>query len=406
LKTYFSRTNGDGNTQRPLLIYGAGKLGREVALRLRSRGILIEAFIDASAGPGEIRDGISVYRLYDWAANKRPEDFSILVSIHNPYVNVAPILGELRSAGFAEVLTMPDYVNALPGDLRSLFWIAPSDFYSDKTAKIQAAAGLLADEVSRAWFDANMKLRQTGDYAALPEPSSEDQYVPADIQRWRDPMRLIDCGAFDGDTIDTLMRNGYALEGAAAFEPDQQNYAKLAGRFRELNAVFLPCGVSSATEMLRFDSGHGTSSRIDRDGGVAIQCVTIDEALPVFCPTLIKWTSKAPNRRHCAAPSRRFAATSPRWPSRSITHPITFGRFRFGLRASDWTTACICAGTHTMALSWFCTAFHAKPAGSCLAERRSFPRKCRYNVKPARRSRAGATAWGRVAGRQVFAGRM
>lgn len=288
MKTYFSRTNGDGNTQRPLLIYGAGKLGREVALRLRSRGILIEAFIDASAGPGEIRDGISVYRLYDWAANKRPEDFSILVSIHNPYVNVAPILGELRSAGFAEVLTMPDYVNALPGDLRSLFWIAPSDFYSDKTAKIQAAAGLLADEVSRAWFDANMKLRQTGDYAALPEPSSEDQYVPADIQRWRDPMRLIDCGAFDGDTIDTLMRNGYALEGAAAFEPDQQNYAKLAGRFRELNAVFLPCGVSSATEMLRFDSGHGTSSRIDRDGGVAIQCVTIDEALPVFCPTLIK----------------------------------------------------------------------------------------------------------------------
>jgi FkbM family methyltransferase len=288
LTTYFMPGSNDKKARRPLLIYGAGRLGREIARSLKSRGISIEAFIDASAGSDDVREGVSAYRLSDWTANRHPEDFAILVCIHNPFVNVARILNELRSAGFAEVLTLLDYVNANPEERKDWFWIAPSDFFADNAVKVDAVSALLADDVSRNWFDANMRLRRTGEYAALPQPSPEDQYVPADIRRWRDPIRLIDCGAFDGDTIYTLMQNGYSIEETAAFEPDQQNYAKLAERFGELDAVFLPCGVSSATEMMRFDSGQGTSSRIDRDGDVAIQCVTIDEALPAFGPTLIK----------------------------------------------------------------------------------------------------------------------
>jgi len=133
-----------------------------------------------------------------------------------------------------------------------------------------------------------MQLRRHGAYEALPPARPLEHYIPADLPRWPEPMRLIDCGAFDGDTLQMLIGNGYNISAAAAFEPDLANYTKLARRFGDLNAVFLPCGVSSATGLVRFDPGQQMASRIDENGDAAIQCVTIDEVLPAFAPTLIK----------------------------------------------------------------------------------------------------------------------
>jgi FkbM family methyltransferase len=101
-------------------------------------------------------------------------------------------------------------------------------------------------------------------------------------------MRMIDCGAYNGDTLDALMGAGYQIEAVAAFEPDPNNYAKLAARPHNFNAMFLPCAVSSSASLVPFDSGHGTSSRIDQRGQLTVQCVTIDEVLPSFAPNLIK----------------------------------------------------------------------------------------------------------------------
>jgi FkbM family methyltransferase len=117
----------------------------------------------------------------------------------------------------------------------------------------------------------------------------DDQYMPVDLPRWVEPMRLIDCGAYDGDTLEALLGVGYRIEAVAAFEPDPKNYAKLAARPRDFNAVYVPCGVSSTTKFVRFDAGHGISSRINESGGDSnIKCVTIDEVLPSFGPNLIK----------------------------------------------------------------------------------------------------------------------
>jgi FkbM family methyltransferase len=115
----------------------------------------------------------------------------------------------------------------------------------------------------------------------------DDQYMPIDLPRWVEPLRLIDCGAYDGDTLEALLGGGYRIEAVAAFEPDPNNYAKLTAR-RHFNAVYVPCGVSSSTKFVRFDAGHGTGSRINESGDSTIMCVTIDEVLPSFAPNLIK----------------------------------------------------------------------------------------------------------------------
>jgi len=112
--------------------------------------------------------------------------------------------------------------------------------------------------------------------------------MPFDLPRWLEPMRLIDCGAYDGDAMRAMLDNGYVIERVAAFEPDPNNYTKLVKRLRDFDAICMPCGVSASTSQVRFNAGKGTASKIAVDGKIMIQCVSIDEALPSFGPTLIK----------------------------------------------------------------------------------------------------------------------
>jgi len=123
----------------------------------------------------------------------------------------------------------------------------------------------------------------------LPLASPADQYTPADLPRWKSPMRLIDCGAYNGDTVAILSQSGYSFDAIVAFEPDPANFIRLAERVRAHGPAFcFPCGVSDSIGQVRFQSGDGMGSRESEDGNVTIQCVSIDEALGGFKPTHIK----------------------------------------------------------------------------------------------------------------------
>jgi FkbM family methyltransferase len=273
---------------RSLVLYGAGNAGRTVARHLRTHGIAVAAFLDAGATPGDMRDGVPVYTLADWLKMGRVDQADVIVSIHNPFVDAGAVIDTLRASGFARVLSMIDYINLFPDDPEERDCLLPSAYYDDKEDRINAVRALLSDELSLVWFDAVLRFRRAGDYSALPAPRLNEQYMPADLPRWAEPMRLIDCGAYDGDTIDAMLGNGYNIESVAAFEPEPENYRKLVARFAGLDAVLLPCGVSSGAGLVRFKGGLGTSSRIVDTGETTIQCVGIDEALPSFAPTLIK----------------------------------------------------------------------------------------------------------------------
>jgi FkbM family methyltransferase len=298
--------------KRPLLLYGAGNAGRTVARFLNSSGVEIAAFLDAGARPGDIREGLPTFTLANWLQTGDPAAADILISLHSAHVDVAEIAAQLRNAGFANVLTMFDYVERFRNDPENRYWLVPAAFYDGKESQIAAARALLADDTSRVWFDGTMQLRRHGAFKALPPARPREHYIPADLPRWPEPMRLIDCGAFDGDTLQMLIGNGYHIGAAAAFEPDLANYTKLAQRFIDIDAIFLPCGVAAETGLVRFDPGQHMASRIDENGGAAIQCVTIDEVLPAFAPTLIKMDIEGAEpaalrgaertiRRHCPA---------------------------------------------------------------------------------------------------------
>jgi len=108
-----------------------------------------------------------------------------------------------------------------------------------------------------------------------------------------DPLRLIDGGAFDGDTLRTLEELQIPVEAIAAFEPDEKNYAALVRQrhtsyFSKVDVTLWPCGIHDRTTQLRFSSGLGAASRISTGGEHVIQCVSIDDALSSFGPNLVK----------------------------------------------------------------------------------------------------------------------
>jgi hypothetical protein len=66
------------------------------------------------------------------------------------------------------------------------------------------------------------------------------------------PIRFVDCGAYNGDTLHSLLSAGYKLEAVAAFEPDQDNFRKLSGnvvqnREKLPDTSLFPCRVYSST---------------------------------------------------------------------------------------------------------------------------------------------------------------
>ncbi|MDR0674290.1 MAG: FkbM family methyltransferase [Zoogloeaceae bacterium] len=267
-------------------IYGAGNKGREVMQTLIERGYVIAGFLDTHAKPGQRIDNLPVLTMDDV---RTPSAQSVVIAIHNYMAEIPALQNAIQEKGFKQALNVIELYNALPGLWPDHYWLTDKSAYRNSGAALDRLDAILADEPSRGWLEAVLRFRLTGDYAALPEPRFGDQYCPHDLTPWPNPLRFIDCGAFDGDTLKHLAKSGYDFAAIAAFEPDAENFCRLAEASGQYgNAVFFPCALGAKTELLRFSAGTGMSSHVSSAGEQCVQCVTLDEALPAFAPNLIK----------------------------------------------------------------------------------------------------------------------
>ena len=274
------------STDRPL-IYGAGRMGREVLAHCRAGHREPRAFVDRSARDGATLDGLPV--LTPDAAAVEGDGAELLVALHSPGVDIAGLTDGLRRQRYAAVTTLWEECRRSGWLPRSPFWLAPSFDWRGEEAAIAAARGLLADDDSRTVFDQQLALRRSGDYAGLGVPTPADQYVPLGLERWRDPMRLVDCGAFDGDTLRVLADTGYSIEGFVALEPDEANFARLSARHgHDAGGRLLRIGADAEHRRLSFNAGDGSAARVDADGTTTITVAPIDDLCADFRPTLIK----------------------------------------------------------------------------------------------------------------------
>ena len=277
-----------------LIIYGAGNFGRDVFHAAVRKGFSVIAFLDRNAKPGDHYQGIPVLSPDDYSISTEEKvNIPVFLAIHNRAVEMFPIIEILKTYGYIKVLTPIAFYDLCGEELGDRYWLTPRSYYRQHEEAIMDGYSVWADDDSRKLYRDILKYRITGDYDNPPIPDLKSQYAPDDIPLWKKPLRFVDCGSFDGDTIRQFLEMDIPMQALAAFEPDPDNFQKLTAFIREkgyaINDIALwPCGVYSSTIRIAFSSGMGESARLSPTGSAHVQCVSLDDAIPRFRPNLIK----------------------------------------------------------------------------------------------------------------------
>ncbi len=269
------------NLSDPIVIFGAGNLGRRVA-----RAIHPVLFCDNNPSLwGTIIEGIPVES--PQTAVERYPRATYVITIWHPSRTAGMMdrVSQLRSLGASDVIPFSALFTKY-GDLLLPhgFWERPS-YYSERDEDIRRARALL-DAEGRDEFDRQIRLR-LGDVSGQVIDSGVQYFPPFRLGRNE---VFIDCGAYDGDTIAQFRRaTNDQFERIIAFEPDPVNFAALKTAINGDPRITLqPFATGSRRETVRFTVG-GTSSKISSDGTCEVQIVMLDEALNGIAPTCMKF---------------------------------------------------------------------------------------------------------------------
>lgn len=282
-----------GNTDN-IIIYGAGNFGKAVYKAITNLGFNVSGFLDAKAKPGDTYEGIPV-NLPDSPVltPEKRANVHVLIGIHNRDIEIYAVFKLLQKLGYKKILT-PVALYDICGDLiGNRYWLTSKSYYDHRENEIKKCFSLWKDDTSKQLYRSILTYRITGNCKNSPSPTNGVQYLPAELPAWTRPLRFIDCGAYDGDTLSQFFKAGIPVQSVAAFEPDHDNFRKLCsftGENKSLvgDITLWPCAVYCFTKQVKFASGIGESAGLSVNGNITVQCVAIDDVLPGFYPNLIK----------------------------------------------------------------------------------------------------------------------
>lgn len=277
------------NQSNPLVVYGLGAAGQRIVDRLHDLGVKIDLIIDKNKYGSKYKN-IPIVSLTE-VEKQRNHGRNCLIALNNHYVDLREIHQSLQACQFKQILTLQQIQKlANEIEIKDGYWLDLDFNYDVHTNEIDAFKALLADSKSVHLANQIIRYRNLGHIEDYPAPSLEDEYAPQDIPRYKNPLTIIDCGAYDGIAIEKLIRAGYQVNRFTAFEPDQQNFAKLINKpFNVSQSICLPLGVWSSNTQLRFSSHANMGSSLNQNGDSIIQCVRVDDVLHDFAPNLIKF---------------------------------------------------------------------------------------------------------------------
>ena len=279
----------------PIVLFGAGNLGRRTLSLLRSNGRDIAAFVDNDrARWGQVVDGVPVLTPDDASARFAAEGLAVVTIWRaeggHDFLVTRKLLhqrGWRRVESFIPLFWAYG-VDALPYitiDLPTKV-LAASD-------EVMAVAELWADERSLREYMAQVRWRLTGDFASL-LPAEPEQYFAEGIVHVGPDEVFVDCGAFTGDTLLDVARRVGSWRGYHAFEPDPASFAAL-----QAAVATLPTRLAERVQLHRvatadhhytaqFDATGLGSASLSARGTYDVECVAIDDVVRDPPPTFVK----------------------------------------------------------------------------------------------------------------------
>lgn len=284
-----------GGLQRPWILHGAGTLGARVYEHMLACGYRVVAVTDSeTTRQGTLLGNHSVESPTSALARWKNEA-AVLVTIFNPYHSFLETAGCLRSLTSAPIIPVQAYFWRFPKLFLPYFAFDRPSVFLQSADLIRESAESLSDMVSLECYYKQLAFRISLDIEDLPLPDMENQYFPPDIIGSNIPGPFVDCGAFDGDTLKSLLRRtGSSVPEIIAYEPDVENFRKLTGWVKSIphptrpKISCRPSAVGNRTCQVSFNAFGGSSSRVSANGSHLVNMVRLDEDLAMSSPGWIK----------------------------------------------------------------------------------------------------------------------
>ena len=281
-------------TQKKVVLFGAGNLGQAALACLRSVGIEPLAFSDNNPALwGRAVNGLPVLSPSD-VSSKFGSSAAFFVMIWSLGHRFGATKEQLNALGCGSVFSAAALRWRFADALLPFFCQdLPHKIYEEGT-EVREAADLWCDEKSRSEYLAQVRWRAYGDYDGLGIPDSEEQYFPDNIFRLMPDEDFVDCGAYDGDTLRRLIHRRRDFRHIAAFEPDPINYGKLSQYVAGLDSHVCQkislhnLAVGAARTHVSFNATGTDGAAIASHGESMVECCPLDETLHESKPTYLK----------------------------------------------------------------------------------------------------------------------
>jgi FkbM family methyltransferase len=283
----------DDRRAATIVICGFGALGRVVKRIAQSANLEIAAITDNNPAKWtrSCDDGIPVMSPAD-AAELYGGDLPFVTAIYN---SSGPRV-QLELLGAKRIVSYPAFCWAYPEFAPRFMGFETPAWIFARRDRLRLAFDVLSDAESRSEFAAQVGWRCTLDYSLLGRPrSGADMYFDEGVYRVNEIETLMDCGAYDGDTLRAFLARSRGKFGRIyALEPDPQNRVKLQAWTTSLppsdreRITVLPYAVGERDEQVSFGEGQGVVSRVgDSGSGLRVDCRRID-SIAATLPTIVK----------------------------------------------------------------------------------------------------------------------
>jgi FkbM family methyltransferase len=279
-----------------LVLCGAGGLGRKTLAGLRSQGVEPLAFADNNPRLWNTAvDGLTVLEPAE-AARRFGQTAAFVVTIWRAggTHRLEQSRRQFEGLGCSRVVSFAPLFWKYAGAFLPYYCLdLPHKVLAD-AAQVRRAFRLWADDRSRREFVDQVRWRLLLDFDGLTSPVIEEQYFPTSLFGLRPDEVFVDCGAFDGDTVKSVVgRQGDRFSRIVALEPDPINFEKMRGYCATLpeparaRIDLRQLAAGRRRETLRFETTGTAASKVG-SGSLEVQAVPLDELLASERPTFLK----------------------------------------------------------------------------------------------------------------------
>ena len=281
---------------KPLVLYGAGNLGKMAKAYLERVGVEFLYVVDAD--PQRYRDdpfwrGVAIVTPQSVSVVQRQRVLLAVCVVTVPFVDVC---GPLATAGWNDVVPFYDLAEACRDrHVLGNGWFAGALGAADvaRTDRVLARWGDDASRAHHLQFIAWHVLREDWLFDDTPVISDDRYFVPSLRQALRDDEVFVDIGAHHGEVSLKFMQIvGRRFKEIWMIEPDPENLSRIRlelqknGWSDDARVKVLNCALGEREGSQPFFEGAGYASKLSELGRTSVEVRTVDQL--GVAPTLVK----------------------------------------------------------------------------------------------------------------------